>query len=107
MTECASCEARGSDNGEWFNELPEPVGPVKDVLPDSKVISFGDASPVIALRSMLNRVDPDKLVALIAIETNGRVRTWGGVDTKDRVAWVRRRLKEAQELLTMLVPERV
>lgn len=104
ITECASCELRGSDNGEWINELPEPEGPAKEMLQDSKVISFGNASPSAALRAMLQRVDPDALVALIAIETNGRVRTWGGIDTQDRAEWLDRRLAEARELLTMLAP---
>ncbi|TAA54024.1 hypothetical protein [Shinella sp. JR1-6] len=105
MTECASCEVQGADNGEWINELPEPTGPIKDVLPDSKVISFGDASPSVALRSMLKRVDADNLVAIIAFESNGRVRTWGGIDTLERVEWLDRRLSEARELLTMLAPK--
>lgn len=105
ITECASCEVRGADNGEWVRELPEPEGPVKEVLPDSKVISFGDASPAAALRSMLQRVDADKLVAIIAMETNGRVRTWGGIDTQDRAEWLDRRLAEARGLLTMLMPK--
>lgn len=106
ITECASCEAQGADNGEWISELPEPEGPAKEVLPDSKVISFGDASPLAALRSMLRRVDADNLVAVIAIEANSRVRTWGGVDTEDRREWMHQRLGEAGELLTMLISSR-
>lgn len=105
ITECAACEMRGADNGEWVNELPEPEGPAKDVLPDSKVISFGDASPASALRSMLQRVDADNLVAIIAIEANGRVRTWGGIDTQERVEWLDLRLADARGLLTMLTPK--
>jgi hypothetical protein len=105
ITECAACELKGSDNGEWINELPEPTGPVKDRLPDSKVISFGDASPAAALRSMLQRVDADSLVCIIAMENNGRVRTWGGIDAQDRVEWLDRRLVEARGLLTMLTPK--
>lgn len=104
ITECAACELQGSDNGEWIKELPEPAGPMKDKLPDSKVISFGDASPAAALRSMLQRVDAENLVCIIAMETNGRVRTWGGIDTQDRVDWLDRRLSEARELLNMLTP---
>lgn len=106
ITECASCELQGADNGEWINELPEPEGPPKDKIPDSRVISFGTASPSAALRSMLQRVDPDALVALVAVETNGRVRTWGGADTQERVEWLDRRLSEARELLTMLAPKK-
>lgn len=105
ITECASCELQGADNGEWVNELPEPEGTPKDKLPDSKVISFGSASPSVALRAMMKRVDPDALVALIALETNGRVRTWGGIDTLDRGEWLDRRLGEARSLLTMLMPK--
>jgi hypothetical protein len=69
ITECARCELKGSDNGERINKLPEPAGPVKDKLPDSKVISLGDSSPVAALRSMLQRMDAGKLVCIIAMET--------------------------------------
>ena len=105
ITECASCDLQGSDNGEWINELPEPAGPVKDKLPDCKLISFGDASPAVALHSMLQRVDADELVCIIAMETNGRVRTWGGIDTQDRAEWLDRRMAEARELLTFLAPK--
>lgn len=103
ITECASCEAKGGDHGEWISELPEPDGPVKEVLPDSKVISFGSMSPQIALQTMLRRVDAENVVAIIAMENNGRVRTWGGIDTPERCGWLDRRLDEARGMLTMLV----
>lgn len=103
VSECANCNKQSADGGEWVNELPEPEGPVRDVLPDTKIISLTDASPAAALRGMLNRVDADALTALIAIESNGRVRTWGGVDTEDRREWLDERLEDARGLLTMLV----
>ena len=105
VTECAACGLQGAENGEWIKELPEPSGPVKEVLPNANVISFGDVSPSIALRMMMERVDADSLVALIAIEENGRVRSWGGIDTADRAAWLDRRLVDARELLTKCVPK--
>lgn len=105
ITECASCQRQGRDNGEWINELPEPEGPARDVLPDSQVISFGSMSPAAALRTMLKRVDADNMVALIAVESNGRVRTWGGINSADRAEWLDRRLSEARDLLTIFVPD--
>lgn len=104
MTECASCGIEGAEGGEWVHELPEPPMVAKERLPDTKVLSFAD-SPASALRTFLSRADAETMVAAIFIHTNGRVRTWGGVDTKDRVRWLQRRLKDAKELLTSLIPE--
>lgn len=101
--ECASCGNVASiSGGEWLKELPEPPAEPRESGPETKVISIA-GSPRRALASMLNRVDPDSLVCMICIQENGRVRTWGGVDTKDRARWLVRRLKEARALLTTLV----
>lgn len=54
---------------------------------------------------MLARVDPDEAVAVVVILENGRVRTWGGIDTDDRRDWLDGCLDDARDLLTMLVPK--
>lgn len=98
--ECASCENIASVSGSgWLKELPEPTAEPREALPETKVISFS-GTPRQALASMLSRVDPDGLVCLISIQENGRIRTWGGVDTKARARWLGRQLKEARALLT-------
>lgn len=102
--ECASCKNIASvSSGEWVKELPEPVAVPKEVQLETKVISL-NGSPKRALATMLDRLDPDTTVALIAIMENGRVSTWGGVDTSDREEWLDRRLADARDLLTTLVP---
>jgi len=90
--------------GEWLKELPEPSAEPREDIPETKVISF-NGSPRQALQTMVKRVDPDTMVALIAIQENGRVNTWGGVDTEERREWLGRRLEEASDLLTSLIPK--
>jgi hypothetical protein len=103
--ECASCENIASvSGGDWVKELPEPSAEPKKVLPETKVISMA-GTPAAALQTMLRHVNPDELVALVAIMENGRVRSWGGIDTQERVEWLDRRLADARDLLTSFVPK--
>lgn len=103
-TECASCGQVGADHGDWFRELPEPEGDPKEATPETKVVSF-NGSPAAALRTMMRRINPDEMVALIAIMENGRVRTWGGIDSRERAEWLDRRLADARDLLTFMTPK--
>lgn len=103
--ECASCgDVASVSGGEWVKELPEPPAEPRDTLPETRVISLA-GSPAAALQNMMRRVNPDELVARIAIMENGRVRSWGGIDTQERVEWLDRRLADARDLLTMLAPK--
>ena len=101
--ECASC-GTVSDGGEWMAEKPEaPVVP-RETERETRVISFA-GSPQQAMREMLRKGRDENILALVAIGEDSRIRTWGGVDTKKRSAWLGRRLKEARELLTVCVPK--
>jgi CDGSH-type Zn-finger protein len=101
--ECASCGII-SDAGEWMAEKPAaPVTP-RETERETRVISFA-GSPQQAMREMLRKGLDENILALVAIGEDSRVRTWGGVDTKKRSAWLGRRLKEARELLTVCVPK--
>lgn len=95
-TRCPNCGDVA--DREWAMLLPDPeYPPKKKVTP--KVITLA-ASPASALRNMMNNVNVDELAALIAIEENGRVRTWGGVNDPERKRWLRWRLKDAYDLMT-------
>lgn len=96
--ECANCMKR--DCGcHWRRQLPEPDGQVVlDDTADTKVVSFG-GTPAMALREMMRKVDVDRLQALIAIETNSRVRTWGGINSVEQIDWLDNCLANASELL--------
>lgn len=101
--ECASCENVASVSGEWVREsLPPPNPDPRLATVETKVIAL-TGTPKQALDSMMHHAKAENLVALISIAEDGRVRTWGGVDTKARERWLARRLKEARGLLTMMV----
>lgn len=105
--ECADCGLISDcDRGGWVRELPEPTYPVREVQGQTKVIALQE--PRYALQNMMRKVNPEELVALIAIETNGRVRTWGGVSGSEgrvRARWLRQQLKTAYDLMTIFLKQ--
>lgn len=100
--QCASCGVRDVGEGQWARELPEPVGePTETSYHDRNITSLG--SPQTALKHMMQHVNVDTLEALVAIESNSRVRTWGGYfsDDPDKRKWIRRQLFAAYQIMSI------
>lgn len=60
----------------------------------------GDETDSLAWRRICKGSKPGNTAALIIVDDNGGVRTWGTkFDTKDRKSWLRQRLRTAFEML--------
>lgn len=99
---CANCGNAG-DAGQWIDQLPDPVGEIVQTNTHTKVIYIPEAKST--LQQMMRKIDEDRVMALIAIETNGQVRTWGGITEADKIEWLQDCLANAEELLQVCVPK--
>lgn len=97
--ECAQCGTISADAGSWRARSPEePVGEVGEVEPDDVTVTdLGD--PAHAIRRVLKKVEPDNVAALIVINNDGSLSTWGETDGKAQAGWMRRRVASALKLI--------
>jgi hypothetical protein len=107
--ECAACESRDMPgHGEWIEILPDPPAEPRQTKGDQiNIINMQDQSAAAALAGMMRRAKnyPEEMTALIVIHENSKVTTWGGIQHQVQVRWLRNRLKEAFELLTVCLPK--
>lgn len=97
--ECAQCKTISADAGSWRARSPEePLGAVEEVEADDVIVTdLGD--PFHAIRRVLKKVDPDNVAALIVINNDGSLSTWGAADGKAQAGWMRRRVSSALKLI--------
>lgn len=85
--------------GDWRKELPEPSGDVPPPGLGDRTVTKLDSSYA-ALRRTLNKASADRTAAVIVLQDNGDVGTWGRMDTDEESAWLDHRLAVAREMLT-------
>jgi hypothetical protein len=96
---CAICShIPSADSGAWFADVKggpdlddNATAPIQDV--------HGNGSVEFARRRISQIAAGPDVVAMIALRENGGVHTWSTVDTEERVKWLRRKVKDAVNLI--------
>jgi hypothetical protein len=103
--ECAHCSLMHEGiGGKWRAFLPDvPSKVVEGEAGDFKVTQIGVSAS--ALKRVTRQADPEDTAALILLQKDGKVSTWGGdFDTLEQAEWFERRIADARSMLKVLAP---
>lgn len=97
--ECAQCGVISADCGDWRARSPEePDGDVAEVaLGDVKVTDLNSSEN--AIRRVVKKIDPGNLIALVVLNADGSISTWGSADTEEQGQWMLDQLLAAHDLM--------
>ena len=91
---CAHCAVISqAELGGWYS--PE----AKDAAEPDKVVVAGNGSIDFVRRRLSQTMLDENVVGLVMIKDDGAVSFWNTADTKERVKWFKRRLKQAKRML--------
>jgi|GEM_PF-2511959 len=104
VLECGHCHGSVEDAGTWRLPSRDAARIEDDAAGDSaprgfNVVSLG--SPEVAIKRVLREADTDKMCALIVLQSDGIISTWGHeFETPKKKAWLGRKLKLARQMLS-------
>lgn len=98
VAECANCERAMNGLGEWRERLPEPPQTVHASAGDLTVTKMSETGA--NMDRVLKKAHHDVTAAVIVLQSNGEVSTWGVPMSAAQLDWFDGRIAAARKMLT-------